>query len=67
MTKVVLPVTGMSCEHCENAVTQAVSALTGVEKVKASHKKAQVKVVFDETLTSLTAIKAAIIEAGYQA
>ena len=67
MTKETIPVTGMMCEHCESTVTKAVGALPGVKAVEASHKKGQVEVEFDEGLCSVEAIKAAIVDAGYEA
>jgi len=66
MIKETIPVTGMMCEHCEHAVTTQIQALPGIKKVKASHKKARVEVQYDEAQTTQDAIKAAIVEAGYE-
>ncbi|MCL2882683.1 MAG: cation transporter [Coriobacteriia bacterium] len=66
MIKETIPVTGMMCEHCEHAVISQIQTLPGIKKVKASHKKARVEVQYDETQTTHEAIKAAIVEAGYE-
>ncbi|MCL2654823.1 MAG: cation transporter [Coriobacteriia bacterium] len=66
MIKETIPVTGMMCEHCEQAVTSHIQALPGVKKVKASHKKASVEVRYDESQTTPDALRAAIVEAGYE-
>ena len=56
----------MSCEHCENRVQKALLAIDGVAKCKASAKKAEVKVSFDETKTTINALKSAITDTGYE-
>ena len=65
MTKQVIIVGGMSCEHCVKAVTEAVSAVDGVANVKVVLKKNSAAVKFDEKKTNLDAIKAAVTEAGF--
>lgn len=67
MTKSVINVQGMSCEHCVNAVESAVKSLDGVKKVDVSLKKNLATVKFDESIVALDAIKEAIKEAGYDA
>ena len=66
MTKETLTVTGMSCAHCEVRVNTALEALPGVKSSKASAKKSQTVVKFDEGAVTLDQIKAAIREAGYE-
>jgi copper chaperone len=66
MTKLKLNVKGMSCAHCENAVVKAVSALDGVQGVKASAKKGFAKVKFDETKQTKETIAAAIRALEYE-
>ena len=60
-----LPVSGMSCEHCERTVVAALGALPGVSSVEASHTQGRVVVRYDESVASIEAIEAAIVEAGY--
>jgi copper chaperone len=63
MTNMTLNVKGMSCGHCVNSVEGAVKKLGVVATVDlASHS---VTVDYDETKTSLTAIKEAIEDQGY--
>ncbi|WEV27679.1 heavy-metal-associated domain-containing protein [Streptomyces sp. 71268] len=61
----VYTVTGMTCGHCEGAVTEEVSALDGVTSVKAEAASGQVTVVSTAALDD-EAVRAAIDEAGYE-
>ncbi|UUZ83602.1 copper ion binding protein [Paenibacillus sp. P26] len=63
MQNVKLQVEGMSCAHCVNAVEGAVKNLGASAKVDLAGKS--VSVQFDETKTSVDAIKAAIEDQGY--
>jgi copper chaperone len=56
-------VTGMTCEHCVNAVTGEVSAIPGVSKVSIDLAAGQVT-VDGEGFTD-EQIRAAVDEAGY--
>jgi copper chaperone CopZ len=58
---------GMHCGGCELNAQEFVSELSGIKKVKADHKKGEVKVEFDEKKTTLEDIKTKIKEAGYKA
>lgn len=66
MEKRVFEVTGMSCQHCEKRAENALQALEGVKKAKASAKKGEIKVVFDAEIIAEQAIIEAIQTAGYQ-
>lgn len=55
-------VTGMSCGHCENAVTQAVKSVDPQAEVKVDRLNGKVDVTSGQ---SREAIVAAIIEEGY--
>ncbi len=61
-----LPVHGMTCGGCENAVKRAVSLLPGVADVAASHRDHQVVVTFDPALVTPAAIEAKIDALGYR-
>ncbi|GAA4685887.1 heavy-metal-associated domain-containing protein [Streptomyces youssoufiensis] len=61
----VYTVTGMTCGHCEGAVTEEVSALDGVTSVKAEAASGRVTVVSTAALDD-EAVRAAIDEAGYE-
>jgi copper ion binding protein len=64
--KTLLKVEGMSCQHCVAAVTEALSALPGVEKVKVDLKKGEAKVRHAAEVT-LQSLKDAVVEAGFTA
>ncbi len=66
MQTVVLNVNGMSCSHCERAVKNAVGALGGVKSVTVSLNEKTVTVEHDPAQSPVDAIKAAIIEEGYE-
>ena len=59
-------VPGMSCAHCEAAVTEEVSALPGVERVAIDLETQARRGARDDALDD-AAIRAAIEEAGYEA
>jgi copper chaperone len=66
MTTTTYAVTGMSCEHCVNAVTAELSSLDGVSAVKVdlvADGSSQVTVVSDEPVPE-EAVVAALDEAG---
>jgi len=66
MEKLILKVDGMSCEHCKNAVTKAVSALPGVSSVDVDLDKKTVTVQHDPALATLEKIKSEITELDYE-
>jgi copper chaperone len=55
-------VSGMSCQHCVKAVTQAIQAIDAQARVEVDLERGQVSV--DSTQARL-ALQAAIDEAGY--
>ena len=57
-------VTGMTCEHCVNAVTGEVSALPGVAAVQIDLATGAVTVTSRDPL-DVEAVRAAVDEAGY--
>jgi copper chaperone len=65
MEKNVLRVEGMSCEHCVKALTKAVGELPGVRNTAVDLKGGTVSFEHDPAQTALTAIEAAIDDAGY--
>ncbi len=64
--RVTLPVAGMTCGGCENAVRRVVMKLDGVEEVSASHADGSVTVRFDSARTDLPAIRRQIESLGYR-
>ncbi len=65
MTTQSFTVTGMTCEHCVNAVSGELSSLTGVEAVRVDLATGQVDVDVTQPLDTAD-VRAAIDEAGYQ-
>jgi copper chaperone len=65
MTKTVLNVEGMSCEHCVRAVKGAVGALGGVSDVAVDLKAKTVTVEHDAAQATVEQIRNEIEEQGY--
>lgn len=61
----VYKVTGMSCGHCEGAVSAELRELAGVSEVSASAASGEVTVLSAAPLDE-AAVRAAVDEAGYE-
>lgn len=61
-----IPIDGMTCTSCVSHITKAVRKIDGIESVKVDLGSESAIVGFDDARTSLTAIAAAITEAGYE-
>ncbi|WP_329228994.1 heavy-metal-associated domain-containing protein [Streptomyces sp. NBC_01460] len=61
----VYEVKGMTCGHCEGAVSEEISGLEGVTSVKAEAASGRVTVASATPLTD-DAVRAAVDEAGYE-
>ncbi|MEV8588120.1 cation transporter [Streptomyces sp. NPDC051180] len=61
----VYQVKGMTCGHCEGAVSGEISEIPGVSSVTAVAKTGEVTVVSDTALDR-AAVAAAVDEAGYE-
>ncbi|MFJ3334911.1 heavy-metal-associated domain-containing protein [Streptomyces sp. NPDC086766] len=61
----VYKVSGMTCGHCEGAVSEEISALDGVTAVKAVAATGEVTVTSAAPLDE-AAVRAAVDEAGYE-
>jgi copper chaperone CopZ len=57
-------VSGMTCGHCESAVTKEVAALPGVTRTTADAKTGTVTIDSEQPLDD-EAVRAAVDEAGY--
>jgi copper ion binding protein len=64
--KTTLSIEGMTCEHCVKHVTEALTALTGVKKAKVNLKAKKADIDHADSV-SVDALKAAVVEAGFQA
>jgi copper chaperone CopZ len=58
-------VTGMTCGHCADPITEEVSTIEGVRTVYVGFASGQVTVISD-TPVAIDDIRAAVTEAGYQ-
>ena len=65
LTNVELKVEGMSCEHCVNAVSNAVKAFPGVENVAVSLEAKNVTFAYDPGQSGLDQIKQGIEDQGF--
>lgn len=65
LTRIDIPVTGMSCEHCVRRVTTALEKLPGVTDVQVSLDDAKAGLDYDPEQLDISAIRAAIAAAGY--
>ena len=65
MSQATYSVTGMSCGHCESAITREVTAIPGVTSVKAVASTGLLTVDSDQPLDE-AALRAAVDEAGYE-
>jgi copper chaperone CopZ len=61
----VYKVSGMTCGHCEGAISKEISALDGVTAVKAVAQTGEVTVTSTVALDE-EAVRAAVDEAGYE-
>ncbi|MBQ1769710.1 MAG: heavy-metal-associated domain-containing protein [Turicibacter sp.] len=66
MELVLLKVNGMSCQHCVNAVNDAVTKLVGVKQVKVDLKEKLVEVEYNEEITNKLLIVECIEEQGFE-
>jgi copper chaperone len=65
MVKQVFRVTDMHCSNCVMRIEGLEDDLSGVQRVRASYKKQQVEVEYDDNSVSATQIIAAIQKLGY--
>lgn len=68
MAQQTFQVTGMTCDHCVNAVTEEISALAGVTAVDINLRAGEVSAVTITSDSPLTGadVRAAVDEAGYE-
>ena len=65
MANAVLAVPDISCEHCEHAITTALSPVEGVREVKVDIPAKQVHVTYDDSLISVDKMKNILQEEDY--
>ncbi|WP_440951964.1 heavy metal translocating P-type ATPase [Methanococcoides sp. FTZ1] len=64
--KITIDVHGMTCMHCHERVTKAISSLDGVENVEVSLEENSATVVFDPEKVTPDKIRQAVEDAGYE-
>lgn len=62
----VLKIEGMTCSHCQQAVTDALKELDGVDTVNVDLKEGTATVSYDIDKVSDQTMKEAVEEAGYE-
>ena len=65
MVKQVFRVTDMHCSNCVMRIEGLEDDLSGVQRVRASYRKQQVEVEYDDSQVSADQIVAAIQQMGY--
>jgi copper chaperone len=65
MKQVILTVPDISCEHCERAITNALSPVAGVSHVAVDIEGKQVEVSYDEDAVTVDQLKNVLQEEEY--
>ena len=65
MTTTTLNVPDISCEHCERAITEALSPVEGVRDVRVDIPAKRVRVEYDETVVNLNKLREVLEEEEY--
>ncbi len=67
MSKLVLDIQGMHCDHCVMRVQKALKAVAGVDQAAVALEPGRARVEFDESMATAEALTAAVAKAGYTA
>lgn len=65
MSNITLNVPDISCEHCERAITNALTPVEGVRSVSVDVPGKQVRVEYDEAQVNLETMKGILQEEDY--
>jgi copper chaperone len=65
VTRAVLEVPNLSCEHCESTVRSTLEPLSGIQAVRVDIPARSVTVDYDEARVSLGEMSAALAEEDY--
>lgn len=66
MKTVKMNVIGMECPNCAMILEQIEDKLTGVLRVEASYRKAEMEVQYDDNVVNLDQIRSEVHQLGYQ-
>jgi copper chaperone len=67
MAMTTLKVSGMTCQHCVRAVTQALETRDGVSSADVDLNAGRARVSYDDSRVTPAQLAGAIIEEGYEA
>jgi copper chaperone len=65
MTTVVLTVPGISCEHCERTIREALTPAKGIQRLDVNITTKQVRVTYDEAQIATEQMKEILEREGY--
>lgn len=65
--EVTIPISGMTCASCANAIEKSIRKLNGIKEVNVNFATEKARIVYDSTGTRISEIKDAISKAGYRA
>jgi Cu+-exporting ATPase len=66
-SKITIPIGGMTCAACARRVEKAIGKLDGIASVSVNFASEKATVAYDPARTKVSAIKAAVEKAGYEA
>jgi copper chaperone len=66
MTTATFRIEGMSCGHCQAAVTKALRGVPGVVHAEVSLEKGEATVTYDPAQVGAKELEASVDEAGYR-
>jgi Cu+-exporting ATPase len=64
--EILMPISGMTCASCANAVQRAIGKLDGIKEVNVNYATEKARVVYDSSQTRISEIKNAVTKAGYK-
>lgn len=64
--EITIPVGGMTCSACANAIERAVKKLAGIETVSVNFATEKMTVSYNPDLVRISEIKQAVVKVGYQ-
>ena len=67
MATATLKISGMSCSHCVQAVTQALQSAAGVKRAEVDLQKCRAIVEYDAAQTSPRVLANVVMDEGYSA
>jgi copper chaperone len=66
MSKAILKVQGMTCNHCAMRVQKALKGVAGVQDAQVDLPKAEAAVTFDDNKVTMDKLASAVVDAGYK-